>query len=120
MSEKIIGSNMPALASDQLKPSKAGYGQNGYHGASSDVPGERTTSGFLPSDPVRDTVARFGSAAMRAPEVGDNVESVRGTPASQFRDVSKIAAPTTFGMKNPNSNNPKVPGPQRSPTTRGG
>jgi hypothetical protein len=39
---------MPALASDALKPSKAGYGQNGFAGASSDSPNEHTTSGFLP------------------------------------------------------------------------
>jgi hypothetical protein len=48
MSINIVGSKMPALASDALKPSKAGYGQNGFAGASSDLPNERTISGFLP------------------------------------------------------------------------
>jgi len=33
MSINIVGSKMPALASDALKPSKAGYGQNGFAGA---------------------------------------------------------------------------------------
>lgn len=48
MATDVVGSKMPGFASDALKPSKAGYGQNGYAGASSDLPGERTTSGFLP------------------------------------------------------------------------
>jgi hypothetical protein len=49
MATDVVGSKMPALASDALKPSKAGYGQNGYAGASSDMPGEQTSSGFLPA-----------------------------------------------------------------------
>lgn len=48
MASDIVGSNAPTFASDALKPSKRGYGQNGYRGASSDTPGQRTTSGFLP------------------------------------------------------------------------
>lgn len=31
---------------------KNGYGQNGYQGASSDLPGQHTTSGFLPQGSV--------------------------------------------------------------------
>jgi hypothetical protein len=49
MAQDVVGSNMPDLASEALKPSKAGYGQNGYAGASSDMPGENTRSGFLPA-----------------------------------------------------------------------
>jgi hypothetical protein len=30
------------------EPADNGYGQNGYRGPSSDLPGKRTTSGFLP------------------------------------------------------------------------
>lgn len=48
MASDIVGSNSPQFASDALKARKRGYGQNGYGGASSDMPGERTTSGFLP------------------------------------------------------------------------
>lgn len=48
MAQDIVGSKTPSFASDQLKEDKAGYGQNGYGGASSDHPGEHTTSGFLP------------------------------------------------------------------------
>lgn len=42
----IVGSNLKALN---------GYGQNGYQGASSDLPGHRTTSGFLPQSHVPDS-----------------------------------------------------------------
>lgn len=75
MGTKVVGSNMPDFASDQLKPSKAGYGQNGFGGASSDTPGENTRSGFLPGV---------------------------GTPVNdQLRKVSTDQYPPTFGMKNP-------------------
>jgi hypothetical protein len=44
MSEQdILGSKLPA---------NNGYGQNGYDGASSDLPGKKTTSGFLPQSKV--------------------------------------------------------------------
>jgi hypothetical protein len=48
MTTKVVGSDMPSFVSDALKEDKRGYGQNGYGGASSDLPGQRTTSGFLP------------------------------------------------------------------------
>ena len=32
------------------EPANNGYGQNGYQGPSSDLPGKRTTSGFLPEN----------------------------------------------------------------------
>lgn len=51
---------------------KNGYGQNGFHGASSDLPGQHTTSGFLP--------------AVVAPK-----------DDWQTRNVSKEQYPTTFG-----------------------
>lgn len=59
----FIGSKLPA---------KNGYGQNGYHGASSDLPGKHTTSGFLPQ--------------VTAPK-----------DPWQTRNVSKEQYPTTFG-----------------------
>ena len=64
---EFVGSHLKA---------KNGYGQNGYQGASSDVPGEHTTSGFLPQAEI---------------------------PADgwQTRSVAKEAYPTTFGMKSP-------------------
>ena len=36
------------------EPAKNGYGQNGYQGPSSDLPGQHTTSGFLPQSKVPD------------------------------------------------------------------
>lgn len=39
-SEEFVGSHLK---------SKNGYGQNGFQGASSDLPGKHTTSGFLPA-----------------------------------------------------------------------
>lgn len=72
MSENIVGSNFPDSAAEQLKPSKANYGQNQYLGAASDLPGENTRSGFLPGP---------------------------GKPVnSQLRAVSDKPLPTTFGM----------------------
>lgn len=47
MADEIVGSKMPSLASDALKATGEGYGQNAFDGASSDLPGKRTESGFL-------------------------------------------------------------------------
>lgn len=75
MSANIVGSNMPDSVASQLRPSSKNYGQNGYGGASSDLPGQRTTSGFLP-DP--------------------------GTPVNdQLRKVKADPLPAAFGMKKP-------------------
>lgn len=73
MSTDSVGSKSPSFASEQLKPSRAGYGQNGFGGPSSDTPGNRTASGFLPGpgEPVND----------------------------QLRKVKAEPLPTTFGMK---------------------
>jgi len=56
MAQDIVGSKMTDFASDALKPRKAGYGQNGFGGASSDLPNEKTSSDFLPAPgkPVND------------------------------------------------------------------
>lgn len=48
MAIKIVGSNMPDSPAAQMRPTKRNYGQNGFGGASSDMPGEHTASGFLP------------------------------------------------------------------------
>lgn len=76
------------------------YGRNRQNLPSSVEPGAmvesdlakdlRTTVG----DPVLDAVQRFGTAAMRAPEVGDDVEDVRGTPATQIRKIAATNVPT--------------------------
>ena len=65
MATDVVGSKMKA---------DNGYGQNGYSGASSDLPGQRTTSGFLPQGAVP-------------------------TDPWQTRQVDTKNVPTTFGMK---------------------
>lgn len=59
------------------------FGQNGYQGASSDLPGEHTTSGFLPQTALSKT-------------------------NSQLRAVSADAMPCTFGHC-PRDTSAKVP-----------
>ena len=52
MATEIAASKLPTFPSEE-KESRAGYGQNGYQGPSSDMPGEHTTSGFLPQAVVK-------------------------------------------------------------------
>lgn len=79
MPTDIVGSKEPEFAS-QAKPDKRGYGENGFHGQSSDLPGEHTTSGFLPQTviPPRDAA---------------------GTPNWQTRNISAAGYPPHAGMK---------------------
>lgn len=77
MATDIVGSRSPTFASDALRPSTHGYGQNGYGGASSDEPGQRTTSGFLPQ-----TSLEAGKAANK-----------------QTRKVDATPFPAAFGCK---------------------
>lgn len=74
MAEKIVASAEPTYASD-VRQSNDGYGQNGFGGASSDLPGKNTRSGFLPGPdtPVND----------------------------QLRKVKSDQYPAAFGMKQP-------------------
>ena len=65
MATDVVGSKMKA---------DNGYGQNGYSGASSDLPGQKTTSGVLPQVAVP----------------ADNW---------QTRNVGTKNVPSTFGMK---------------------
>lgn len=73
MAEDIVGSRVK---------SNNGYGQNGYQGASSDLPGQATRMNRdygLATDPVKN----------------------KADCDWQTRSVSKEAYPTTFGMKTP-------------------
>jgi len=87
--QDILGSKLPA---------DNAYGQNGYSGASSDLPGQRTqiSKKFAPPD---------ASAKI----VGD-----RGVAGWQTRDVSTLgkgAKPkTTYGHRDVNASPAKVPG----------
>lgn len=79
-----MAKSTPPLNEDTFIPSHEaannGYGQNGYLGPSSDLPGQRTTSGFLPD--------------VTLPKTDHNW---------QTRDVSKNTYPTTFGHHKPMS-----------------
>lgn len=88
--ETFVSSKMPA---------NDGYGQNGYRGASSDLPGEKTTSGFLPQTKLEAGIkaddwqlrkvaptAYPTHPGMHAPAGGEKV------PTHNFRAVTKAAA----------------------------
>lgn len=115
MSTDIVGSKQPTFASDQLRPDRSGYGQNAYGGASSDTPKERTRAGLTVNrdgdDPVLETIKAHGSAAMRGGPPGDSVETVRGTPATQIRDIGNGNVPDHPAMASNRSRQPSYPGP---------
>lgn len=78
MTTNVVGSKMPDQASESLKLSKAGYGQNGFGGASSDLPNEATTAGLLPQ-------ADLAGAKVARKKI-------------QERPISDQLMPTSFGM----------------------
>jgi hypothetical protein len=102
------------------KGGDGGYGENRYGGPSSVPPGQtvesrlatdlRTTSA-AGGDDVLETIQKFGSAAMRNPLPGDDVEDVKGAPASQLRDISDKNVPDAFGMESARKRQPTYPGP---------
>jgi hypothetical protein len=110
MAEDIVGSKMPTFASDALKPSKAGYGQNGYQGASSDLPGENTTAGFLPGISQADLTAALDRVSPKDSRDTVRDASGKGNPpapkdfkqpkfdAPQTREVSADSYPLAMGM----------------------
>lgn len=101
MAVDIVGSKQPQFAS-QAKPTSQGYGQNGFQGPSSDLPGQRTTSGFLPDDEgikgiIGDTKA----------DMNDSYRAGRGN--WQTRTVSAQPMTPSNGMKSPNKAADTVP-----------
>ncbi len=106
MAQDIVGSKMPSLASEALKPSKAGYGQNGYGGASSDLPGENTRSGFLPATDLqgamdrvslKDRLYKGGRSGKGNPPAPRDFKQPAFT-APQTRQVSDATMPLSHGM----------------------
>lgn len=81
MSTEVVGSKSPSLASDALKPDNSGYGQNGFGGASSDLPGKHTCSYFLPET--------------------DLGKALSERKLAQQRPISAEPLPTTFGNHKP-------------------
>jgi hypothetical protein len=96
------------------------YGANAYGGPSSLAPGHKERASLTvnndDSDAVLDAIKQHGTAAMRAPLPGDDVESVRGTPATQVRDVSAAnKTPIHPAMVGSNAaRQPSYPGPKSS------
>jgi hypothetical protein len=100
------------------------FGLNGYRGGSSNNPGEITKSPLAENisgdDPVLAAVQEFGSAAMRAPEVGDDVAEVKGTPDGQIRKIADSNVPDHSAMGSNRSRQPSYPGPKETiPATLG-
>lgn len=101
MATNIVGSQQPTFPSD-AKPDNSGYGQNGFGGPSSDLPGKRTTSGFLPEDEglkgiINDTKA----------DMNDSYRAGRGD--WQTRTVSAKPYAPSHGLSSPNKVTDKVP-----------
>jgi hypothetical protein len=96
MTTNITGSNLPTLASDQIKSIKGGYGQNCPQ-PSSLCPGETVSSALDITPPGGDpSKALIASRGVKT--------------ADTLPEMAKGGRPTTFGMKSPNINNAKVPG----------
>lgn len=101
MAQDIVGSNMPA---------NNGYGQNGYAGASSDQPGQNTTSGFLPGISEADLSAALGRVNPKDGRDAVRDRSGKGNPAApkdfkqpkfaapQTREVLADSYPLSYGM----------------------
>lgn len=101
MAVDIVGSKQPQFAS-QAKPNNSGYGQNGFQGPSSDLPGDRTTSGFLPED-----AGIKGIIGDAKSDLADNYRAGRGN--WQTRTVSAQPITPSNTMHSPNKDADKVP-----------
>lgn len=95
MSTIILGSNTPDSVAEQLKPTKAGYGENNFSGASSDLPGERTQSRL-----AAEIASKSGIGAVTSTSNVGNVQN---------RDVSSASLPAAHGMKPSTAGTPQVP-----------
>jgi hypothetical protein len=99
------------MATDEQVAPKKNYGQGGFSGASSDMPGESTSSGFNAGGPTQEDLTQ----ALQQVSPKDGRDTVRdrsgkGNPpapkdfkqpkfaAPQTREVSAEAYPLSFGM----------------------
>jgi hypothetical protein len=117
MAIQIAGSKMPTLASEQLKPSTDGYGQNGAATPSSvqrgDVPKNKMATPA--NDPVLDYLAdpSKGKSAL-------DDSSGTGNPVNDLlRKTGDNPTTPRVGMKSPNKPDEKIPTGGRPVTTRG-
>lgn len=103
MATKIVGSNFPDAVSEQLSPDLDNYGENGWSGASSLLPGQDVTRSL-------DISPRGGDGAL------DKIKSAGSRGANNPPNVSLSAemsagnVPNHRAMLDPNRNNPTVPG----------
>jgi hypothetical protein len=107
MSVSIVGSNEPEFAS-AVKPSNAGYGENGFHGASS-------TTGRV-SSALADEISKGDSVLNRIASGGGPGKLGKDSPLAAYgnrqqRDVSDKQYPASHGMRTRNHDaNPTIPG----------
>ncbi len=59
------------------EPANNGYGQNGFQGPSSDLPGKKTSSGFLPQTKLPDAQANGQTREVSAKQVVPNAHGQR-------------------------------------------
>ena len=73
------------------EPANNGYGQNGFQGPSSDLPGKKTTSGFLPQStkPADDWQTRAVDASPIAAHPGMSPRKDGGTVPPNGRPVTR-------------------------------
>lgn len=88
------------IAGSHLKPNNR-YGQNGFPGPSSDLPGQHTTSGFLPQVTLPpesdDGQTRKVSAEQYAPSYGmKSQRAPHAFPTANVRRASVSANPKSF------------------------
>src|ERR1035437_4885093 len=102
MATDIVGSKESEFAS-QTKPDNSGYGQNGFHGPSSDTPGIRTTSGFLPQTviPAR---ASDGTPDWQTRKLADGNVPIHPGMTDRNADPTKILAANTHRAAAPRTN----------------
>ena len=100
MAIDVVGSKQPTFPS-QAKPDNSGYGENGFQGPSSDLPGKRTTSGFLPEDEGIKGIIGDVKADMN-----DAYRAGRGN--WQTRTISAEPITPHPGMKSPNKATDKM------------
>jgi len=106
MSTSVVGSNFPDDPAVQLRGPAGGYGQNAFAGASNDLPGQRTKSGFLPDCNLDEARVASGLRSTQSEATPNGMPQKRAASKGgdilgpQTRHVPTTNVPTTFGMRN--------------------
>lgn len=112
MSQDVIGSRMSSFP--DLQDDKRGLGQNGFSGASSDLPDECTQSDFA-KDITRDPEGVL--ARIRNEGHHDN-SGTDDAVKDLERKIDTTAYPTSHGLSDPNANNTRSLGTDSRPVTK--